>query len=75
MYNRVSQIFQLLHDRLDDVLIYVINEEISTLPVLIMQVGVEEVIARFFEEVFSFSVCNVTGQWLVFVAAYEKHLP
>jgi hypothetical protein len=54
--------FQLPHDRLDDVLIYTpLKKEISALAVLIVQAGFWESTAGFVAVVFSFSVCKVTG--------------
>src|SRR5579875_2316385 len=43
-----------------------LKKEISTLPVLIVQVGLEDITTEFLGEVFSFSVCNVTGTMVSF---------
>jgi hypothetical protein len=52
-----------------------LKKEISTLPVLIVQVGFEEGTAGFVEVVSSFSVCNVTGTMVSFCCDIFKAPP
>ena len=46
-----------------------LKKEISAFAVLIVQVGLEESTVGFVAELFSFSVCNVTGTMVSFVVA------
>lgn len=52
-----------------------LKKEISAFAVLIVQVGLEESTVGFVAELFSFSVCNVTGTMVSFCCGIGKAPP